>query len=66
MINVIHIEMEARVLELTRVAVSRVGEEESVTDPCVNRDVEMEANVLLQTRVNVKMDTQETRVEKVN
>lgn len=37
--------MEARVQVVTRVAVSQAGEEESATDPCVDRDVRMEGSV---------------------
>ena len=64
--HLIDLEMEARVLEQTRVAVSRVGEEGSATDPCADRDVEMEANVSLLTRVIVNQDTLGTRVEMVD
>ena len=41
----LNLEMEARVQVVTRVAVSQAGEEESATDPCVDRDVRMEGSV---------------------
>ena len=39
------LEMEASVRVAIRVAVSQAGEEESATDPCVDRDVRMEGSV---------------------